>query len=185
MARYAIFGTIIFDRKHKNLISNGQVEKLEPRLAHLLDVLLDADGALPRSELMSEIWGTQDADEALTQAVSRVRKALGDGQRPYQYLLTVPRQGYRLCDALPRVDSLPAQAEIPPQATDEALPTEEPRKWRAPNPDFLKGLATGLILCLVALAVWRIVSPPLEIVREIDCFEGSESVECSRAAEGD
>lgn len=182
MARYAVFGPIIFDRKHKQLVSNGQAEMLEPRLAQLLDVLLDAEGALSREELMSEIWGTQDADEALTQAVSRVRKALGDVQRPYQYLLTVPRQGYRLCDALPRVDSLPAPAEIPAQATDEP-PPKKSMQWAVANSEFLKGLATGLVLCLAALAIWRLISPSTEIIREIDCFEGSESAECSNAAE--
>lgn len=72
---------------------DGHVQRLEPRLAGVLSVLIQHRGdAVSRDTLLALVWEEDGSDEALTQAISRLRKALGDKS----LIETVPRVGYRL-----------------------------------------------------------------------------------------
>lgn len=54
---------------------------------------------MSRTDLL-ELWPDgSGSDEALTQAVSALRRALGDTKKPHQLLHTVPKFGYRLVTA--------------------------------------------------------------------------------------
>jgi DNA-binding winged helix-turn-helix (wHTH) protein len=73
----------------------GEVEThLEPRIMQLLNILCENCGTLvTREKLVNEIWNDYGgADEGLTQAISFLRKILGDSSK--QMIKTVPKRGY-------------------------------------------------------------------------------------------
>ncbi len=82
-----------------NKLQRGsQATHLEPRAMELLVFLARYPGdVLSRDELLSGVWpGLVVGDDALTQAIIKLRKALGDDPREPNYIQTVPKRGYRL-----------------------------------------------------------------------------------------
>ena len=80
----------------RTLLVEGAETTLEPRIGDLLVCLAQARGPVTRDALLNPIWGDAGSDEALTQAVSKLRRALNDMSRPHQIIQTVPKTGYRL-----------------------------------------------------------------------------------------
>ena len=72
--------------------------KLEPKTVDLLALLAGRAGeVVSRRDIVEALW--PDAivgEDALPQAVSRLRKALGDDSKAPRYVETVPKRGYRL-----------------------------------------------------------------------------------------
>ncbi len=80
-------------------ISQGVIEigdkliQLEPRLCGVLALLVQRGRTIiTRDEFLDTVWDSDGSDEALTQAISRLRKILGDSN----LIETLPRIGYRL-----------------------------------------------------------------------------------------
>ena len=88
----------MFDESRFELEVNGAAVELELKPLQVLGQLLAHAGeVVSREELLDEIWaGRVTVEHVLTNAVAKLRKALGeiDGER----ILTVPRIGYRLTD---------------------------------------------------------------------------------------
>ena len=76
---------------------NGVALHLEPRVLRLLIYLIEnRERLVPREELADNVWGdTVISDSALSQAVARLRKALGDSTASPRYIETAHSQGYR------------------------------------------------------------------------------------------
>lgn len=76
---------------------NGVALHLEPRVLQLLIYLIEnRDRLVLREELADNVWGdTVISDSALSQAVARLRKALGDNTASPRYIETVHSRGYR------------------------------------------------------------------------------------------
>ncbi|MGD8526275.1 MAG: FlgO family outer membrane protein [Thioalkalispiraceae bacterium] len=76
----------------------GQVVKLEPRVMDLLQLLASQPGKVfSRIQLEETIWpGTVVGYDALTKSVGKLRDALGDNHKPFSYIETIPKKGYRL-----------------------------------------------------------------------------------------
>ena len=72
--------------------------KLEPLVGHLLYFFSHrASQTVTREELMVGVWPNRVVvDDALTGAIVKLRKALGDDRRNPAYLETIPKVGYRL-----------------------------------------------------------------------------------------
>lgn len=92
------FGDITWDQGSGSLSVGGQPVQVEPRPLALLDALLQQPGVvLTKAELLASLWGrdeTSIADNALANAVSKLRRALGpEGE---QWVRNVPGVGYRL-----------------------------------------------------------------------------------------
>jgi TolB-like protein/DNA-binding winged helix-turn-helix (wHTH) protein/Tfp pilus assembly protein PilF len=91
-----------------------------------------AGQVVSRDELLSAVWpGVVVGDDALTQAVIKLRKALGDDARRPEYIETLAKRGYRLIAPVsPRLPLTPAvrvaEANVaPPDEAAEALETAE------------------------------------------------------------
>src|SRR5262245_37139645 len=71
----------------------GRTVKIEPKAMEVLLYLASRPGeVVGREELLAELWrGVVVGDDALTQVVIKLRKALGDS-----YIETIPKRGYRL-----------------------------------------------------------------------------------------
>jgi TolB-like protein/DNA-binding winged helix-turn-helix (wHTH) protein/Tfp pilus assembly protein PilF len=80
-------------------VSNDQKRiKLEPKAMALLIVLAKADGQLvSREDIFSAVWKNQlIADHVLYNLIACLRKILEDDPQQPQYIITVPKKGYKL-----------------------------------------------------------------------------------------
>ena len=117
-----------------NRMSVGSdVVKLEPKVMQVLVYLVDHRGqTVTRDELASAVWsGTVVGDDAVTNAIIKLRKAFGDDSRSSQIIETIPKRGYRLIASVKRASGGESATapEIPPvgAATDSAeLQTARP-----------------------------------------------------------
>ena len=91
------FGPFQADTTARVLMRDGEIVPLPPRAFDLLVALLESGGrSLTRDELLTRIWGDIAVEEAnLTQAMSVLRKALGENAQEPSYIATLPRRGYR------------------------------------------------------------------------------------------
>lgn len=91
------FDDFTVDPRMWRLTSGGQEIHLEPVVLKLLIYLIaNRDRLVTRDELMDTVWGdTLISESALSKAVARLRKALGDDPASPRYLETVHSQGFR------------------------------------------------------------------------------------------
>ncbi len=88
-------------------------ERPEPMVFEVLIALASRDGELvTRQELIDEIWdGRPTSDEPINRCLSQLRGHLGDRERPYRYIETLTRRGYRLNHKVELLDPTPAGQE--------------------------------------------------------------------------
>ena len=99
----------------RNLIdAHGDAIRVEPRvMALLLKLKQNIGHTLSRNQLIESVWGdSSGSDEALTQTVSKLRRAL-DGNVSGQIIIeTIPKQGYRLTLGFDEPNKLSKPADI-------------------------------------------------------------------------
>jgi serine/threonine protein kinase/DNA-binding winged helix-turn-helix (wHTH) protein len=90
------FGACEFNESSRELRISGVAVDLESKpLEVLYQLLLHAGEVVTKEELFEAVWpGVSVVEGSLATAVSKLRKAVGDGDPPV--VLTVPRIGYRL-----------------------------------------------------------------------------------------
>lgn len=129
------------------LRAHGQEVHLKPKTFRiLLHLIVHHDRLVAKEEIMDLFWkDTAVTDDALTQCIGELRRALGDNSRNPTYLKTVPRMGYRFVGSVVELEAAPAQrVEIEvPQSLDN-------RKRR---PVWLAAAAI-LMAALSAAALW-------------------------------
>lgn len=164
-------GEAVYSPKARALVVAEQEQRLEPRLAHLLETFCAHPGeVIERDTLLDEVWGDEGSDEALTQAVSRLRQLLGDRS----LIQTEPRRGYRLV-VHPREVAFEGTALRQVPASTRVTVTRDQRI-------FLAGLLAGIVLCaLVAAILWP---RPITVTHEITQEPGQEPVSSSSTCDG-
>jgi len=87
----------------------AETVRLEPKAMELLVALANRPGeVVSREELLSTVWpGVVVGDEALSQAVTKLRRALGDDARVPTYIETISKRGYRLIAEVEPLDGVP------------------------------------------------------------------------------
>ena len=126
------------DRTTNELGRAGDTVRIEPKAMQVLAVLAERAGqVVSREELLAAVWpGVVVGDEALTQSIIKLRRALGDNPRAPTYIETISKRGYRL---------------IAPVRNSEAVPAgRSPRRVPWPR------LAAGVLVALVAAATYLI-----------------------------
>ena len=124
------------DRTTNELGRAGDTVRIEPKAMEVLMVLAEHAGqVVSREQLLAAVWpGVVVGDEALTQSIIKLRKALGDNPRLPSYVETISKRGYRL---------------IAPVRQSEAVPpARTAHRVRWPR------LAAGALLALVAAATY-------------------------------
>ena len=120
------FGPFLIDRVGYRVLRGSEVLDLTPQLLDLLLYLLDRAGMLVTKEaLLEALWPDANVtDNALAQAVSELRQAIGDDVRAPQYIKTIARRGYRFIASVERVEMCTVQNAVPsdPPATAEYDP---------------------------------------------------------------
>jgi DNA-binding winged helix-turn-helix (wHTH) protein/TolB-like protein/Tfp pilus assembly protein PilF len=86
------------DRSTNELGRDGDRLRIEPKAMEVLAVLAARAGeVVSREELLAAVWpGVVVGDEALTQSIIKLRRALGDNPRAPTYIETISKRGYRL-----------------------------------------------------------------------------------------
>src|SRR5258706_3617919 len=87
------------DTQSNTLARDGQeATRLEPKVVEVLVRLARRPGeVVGRDELLADVWpGVVVGDDALTQAIIKLRQALGDDARQPRYIETISKRGYRL-----------------------------------------------------------------------------------------
>lgn len=151
------FDEFVVDPEAWRLSRDGQEIHLDPVVLKLLIYLLANRGRLvTRQELMDTVWGdTVISESALTKAVARLRKALGDDSATHRYVETVHSQGYRFVAVVEEAER-PADHVPPPRGS--------------PARTAFRGLLAGAaaIAMLIVLAVFWFRGPPrAEAVRSL------------------
>src|SRR5262245_52503513 len=97
MGESIAFGPFVFDAQRKTLLRDGSPLALGQRAMALLSALAASDGPLSKSALMDAAWpGTIVEENNLTVQIAALRKALGLRDDGTEWIVTVPRVGYRL-----------------------------------------------------------------------------------------
>ena len=118
------FGPFLVDRAGYRVLRGGRTLDLTPKLLDLLLHLLDHAGELVTKEaLLDALWADANVtDNALAQAVSELRDALGDEPASPTYIKTVARKGYRfVAPVTPLPETAAAPADEPHDAPDDTL----------------------------------------------------------------
>ena len=109
------FGPFTLDTVSFRLYRAGAAVPLSPKIVDLLHYLVVRPSTLvTKEELFKALWpDVAVTDNALTQAVSELRQALGDDPASPVYIQTVARRGYRFVASIeigapPRADLEPA-----------------------------------------------------------------------------
>ena len=149
-------------------ISKGtETHKLEPRTTRLLMFLANSAGEVVSVDrLLTEVWsGVVVGSASVYQAVSQLRKLLGDIDPEPTYIATVPRKGYRLIAAVRPVDAPSLPAGLATDAAKSIAPAiavpsiAAPPATRARNllPMVLIGAAL-IALVIAGATIWKITT---------------------------
>ena len=120
-------GDLTLDVAGRLLVRGEELVTLPPKTFELLIALVEhAPGVVSRRELVDSVWPNEVVnDEALTQRVKLLRRALGDDPKRPTYVASVPRWGYRLV--------APVEAVEGPLAGPAAPPAESSPSSSAPS----------------------------------------------------
>ena len=99
------FGDATVDTRTGELVRHGAPVPLEPRAFQLLRALVERPGELLDHKLLLEtVWGgVSVTPHSLTEAISQLRRALGDDAQRSTIIETAHRRGYRFVAAVERV----------------------------------------------------------------------------------
>jgi DNA-binding winged helix-turn-helix (wHTH) protein/TolB-like protein/Tfp pilus assembly protein PilF len=128
------------------LSAAGTSVKLEPKAMSVLMYLADRAGqVVGREALLAALWpGVVVGDDALTQVVIKLRKALGDTREKPAYIQTISKRGYRLIAPVVRLETAPS-APIPHASA--------PQAHRGQRVAWIAAAGTAVLL-LAAAGVW-------------------------------
>jgi eukaryotic-like serine/threonine-protein kinase len=121
---------------------------LREQVFQVLRMLVEREEEIvTREEIKSRLWADDtivDFDQSINATVKAVRRALGDSADNPRYIETLGRRGYRL---IPAVEYL--------EPTPETAPHELPAEVHPPIRRTRWALATGALIAVAALSVWR------------------------------
>jgi TolB-like protein/DNA-binding winged helix-turn-helix (wHTH) protein len=147
----------------------GDTVKLEPRTMRLLLRLSEAPGeVVSGQQLLDDVWtGVVVSSQSVYQAISQLRKLLGDVEEAPTYIATVPRKGYRLVAPVERLANgrsapsapgqLPQPASTHASGEREVPPASPLAPWsgaerRAPAKRRGGWIAAAIVVVLAAAA---------------------------------
>lgn len=111
-------GEWVADPDTDTVARSSEVLKLEPRAMRLLLLLAQSPGAvISVDRMLTEVWpGVIVGSASVYQAISQLRRLLGDTDPEPTYIATVPRKGYRLVAPVRRLATPGSQVLDQPQS---------------------------------------------------------------------
>ncbi len=171
------FGPFVIERSSYRLLRDGVPLALTPKLVDvLLHFVTRPSMLVSKDELLQSIWpDVAVTDNAVTQAISDLRQALGDDPSAPQYIQTVARRGYRF---IADVESLPADGGERPAFVDGSLPGDAGAVRSVAVLDFAN-LSADPDLAWLATGIAETVTNDLtafRVLRVVDRVRVSEAV---------
>lgn len=116
------FAEFELDAADRRLTRDGEPVELSGRYLDALALLVAEPGRLiSKDRFMAEVWkGVPVTDEALTQCVRSLRRALGDEATRPRFIETAPKHGYRFIASVAAVDASAPLAASSPSPGPEA-----------------------------------------------------------------
>lgn len=158
-------GAWIVDPAADQMAQGDTVVRVEARTMRLLLCLAHRAGdVVSIDELLSEVWaGVIVTPDSVYQAITSLRRLLGDDPKQPAYIATVPRRGYRL---IASVDTLPegAASAVQPAPAEAMGPERGGVPKRELGPAVRASLALGilLLLCGAVSAYWWLRDRPAD-----------------------
>jgi serine/threonine-protein kinase len=142
-------GDLTLDVAARLLIRDSELVTLPPKTFELLVALVrHAPGVVSRRELMDSVWVDEIVnDEALTQRVMLLRRALGDQSKEPTYIASVPRWGYRIAAPVQPL----GQADGATAAAVEQAPATTRRRFGAREAAVVAAAALAVIALVASL----------------------------------
>jgi transcriptional activator of cad operon len=138
----------------------GETARLEIRSLRLLLYLAEHAGEVVSiEELLNKVWaGVTVSPDSVYQAVTTLRRALGDDPKRPKYIATVPRLGYRMVAKVTlSADHALSDTDREPHASSSDLTVANPHpSSQSPHSRTRFMLAIGIALC-ITLAVFLIL----------------------------
>ncbi len=125
------FGPFRLDAAERLLLRDGEAVPLPPKAFDVLLALVEQQGHLLEKEaLLRRVWPDSFVEENnLADNISRLRKALGDGENGQKFIETVPKHGYRFIASVRElnVESAASAASVSPSSPGHpfALPAAQ------------------------------------------------------------
>ena len=91
------FGPFRVDTRERQLIRNGEVVPLRPKVFDILLMLVQNSGhILTKDDVMNHVWSDTAVEEGnISRTISTLRNALGERPHEHRYIETIPWRGYR------------------------------------------------------------------------------------------
>jgi TolB-like protein/DNA-binding winged helix-turn-helix (wHTH) protein/Flp pilus assembly protein TadD len=144
-------GDLTLDVGARLLTRRGEIVPLPPKTFELfVELVRRAPGVVRRRELLDTVWAHELVnDEALTQRVMLLRRALQDDPKDPRFIASAPRWGYRLVAEVKRLAAPPATPaaeapEAPPARRDDDSTVTRLRALVAATRRRNRALAWGL-----------------------------------------
>jgi transcriptional activator of cad operon len=101
------------DPKSSEISRNGETARVETRTMRLLLCLAEHAGEVVSiDDLLNQVWpGISVSQDSVYQAVTSLRRLLGDDPRQPKYIATVPRLGYRMAATVGAWTDQPEQSD--------------------------------------------------------------------------
>jgi len=144
-------GDWIVDTATGAMSRGEQLVRLEDRTLRLLLCLAQNAGeVLSMDELLKQVWpGVVVSPDSIYQAITALRRQLGDDPKHPAYIATVPRRGYRLIAAVAPRTHAPGPLST---STPDASPAQ-PRPARQSGPLLLAIAVIVLVAAIAALGM--------------------------------
>jgi DNA-binding winged helix-turn-helix (wHTH) protein/Tol biopolymer transport system component len=110
--RWKIKGLVFCERQQSIVIGQNTL-RMEPMMSELLAYFCrHPNQILSKEQLLEDVWhGRYVSDNTVSKLITKLRKVLQDDARAPEFIITVPKRGYRLVaavEALQAVDDTPA-----------------------------------------------------------------------------
>jgi DNA-binding winged helix-turn-helix (wHTH) protein/TolB-like protein/Tfp pilus assembly protein PilF len=155
-------GSWWFQPELNRLRDANSVIHLEPKAALVLKRLVERAGEpVTRQDLLDTVWpDVVVSDDALTQVIIKLRKAMGDSSRDPRYIQTIPKRGYCLL----------ADVQTGSGSADALM--EQPKRGQLEtNPYLVPGVVAFAILLAVVMLGYLLVKDPSPTSSELDLAE--------------
>jgi transcriptional activator of cad operon len=149
-----IVGEWLVDPTSGEISREGQTTRLEVRAMRLLLCLADLPGEVVSiEELLNRGWGeVVVSSDSVYQAMTSLRRQLGDAAKQPTYIETVPRLGYRL---VAKVRRLPGSQESQPSHRSQAQAGKPAPGASRVRAGLAVAIAAGLCLALAVISLSR------------------------------
>lgn len=185
------FGGYRLDVRQRRLCNAaGEPVNLSSRAFDTLLALLDQHGeVMTKASLLDLVWPNLVVEENnLNQAISSLRKALGDNKSENRFILTVPGRGYSFVAEVESIQHSPAATESPdtgvPAAADaDPAAAPEPGPAERPLPALrhaIPALAAVLLLAAGLMLWWPGQQPqPTQTMADTSAQRSAAAYEAS------